>query len=32
MRFTWTGLILAPLLLPVLFGAAFVSLSLGEHR
>ena len=27
MRFTWTGLILAPLLVPALFGAAFASLS-----
>jgi len=27
MRFTWTGLILAPLLVPVLFSAAFASLS-----
>jgi hypothetical protein len=30
MRFTWTGLILAPLLVPVLFSAAFVSLSEGR--
>src|SRR5258708_1758861 len=29
MRFTWTGLILAPLLVPVLFSAAFVSFSQG---
>lgn len=29
MRFTWTGLILAPLLVPVLFSAAFASLSGG---
>jgi hypothetical protein len=31
MRFTWTGLILAPLLVPVLFSAAFVSLSQGDQ-
>ena len=31
MRFTWTGLILAPLLVPVLFSAAFVSLSGGDR-
>jgi hypothetical protein len=29
MRFTWIGLILAPLLVPVMFSAAFVSLSEG---
>ena len=29
MRFTWTGLILAPLLVPVMFSATFVSLSGG---
>jgi len=29
MRFTWTGLILAPLLVPALFSAAFASLSGG---
>ncbi len=30
MRFTWTGLILAPLLVPVLFSAAFAGLSEGK--
>jgi hypothetical protein len=30
MRFTWTGLILAPLLAPALLSAAFVSLSGGN--
>jgi hypothetical protein len=25
MRFTWTGLILAPLLVPMMFSAAFLS-------
>jgi hypothetical protein len=31
MRFTWTGLILAPLLVPVLFSVAFVSFSQGAR-
>ena len=31
MRFTWNGLILAPLLLPVMFSAVFVSLSGGSQ-
>jgi hypothetical protein len=30
MRFSWTGLILAPLLVPVMFSAAFVSFSQGD--
>ena len=30
MRFSWSGLILAPLLVPVIFGAAFGILSEGE--
>jgi hypothetical protein len=30
MRFTWTGLILAPLLVPAMFSATFVSLSGGS--
>jgi hypothetical protein len=30
MRFTWTGLILAPLLVPAMFSAAFASLSEGK--
>jgi hypothetical protein len=31
MRFSWTGLILAPLLVPVMFSAAFVSLSQADQ-
>src|SRR5258706_1312272 len=31
MRFTWTGLILAPLLVPVMFSAAFVSFSQADQ-
>ena len=31
MRFTWTGLILAPLLVPVMFSVAFLSMSQADR-
>jgi hypothetical protein len=31
MRFTWTGLILAPLLVPVIFSVAFLSMSQADR-